>query len=194
MDNTVGSRQGDIIIGTLLSDGFLERNGTNVRLIMDHSLKQKSYVKWKTRQLISLNGQVLDKRRFDSRTQKSYYHSLFRSHTSPFLEKYYKLFYQNGRKTIPLKLPKIITPLILAVWLMDDGYRRNDCNALRLNTQSYTAEEHSVIQQALLIMGIESKIHKQSKYLVTYIPSRSMNQLRRTVREFIIPDMEYKIV
>ncbi|OHA61964.1 MAG: hypothetical protein A2117_00150 [Candidatus Wildermuthbacteria bacterium GWA2_46_15] len=194
MDNTVGSRQGDIIIGTLLGDGFLERNGAHVRLIMVHSFKQKSYVEWKTQQLINLRGQVLDKRRFDSRTQKFYYYSSFRSQTSPFLEKYYQLFYQNGKKIIPSKLPKIITPLILAIWLMDDGYKRNDCNALRLNTQSYSAEEHHIIQQALSRMGIESKIHKQDKYLVTYIPSRSMNQLRRIVREFIVPDMEYKIV
>jgi hypothetical protein len=194
MDNTVGSRQGDIIIGTLLGDGFLERDGTHVRLIMVHSFKQKSYVEWKAQQLTSLRGQVLDKQRFDSRTQKFYYYSSFRSQTSPFLEKYYQLFYQNGRKIIPSKLPKIITPLILAIWLMDDGYKRNDCNALRLNTQSYTIEEHYIAQRALSVMGIASKVHKQGKYLVTYIPSRSMSQLRRTVREFVIPDMEYKIV
>ena len=194
MDNTVGSRQGEIIIGTLLGDGFLERNGKYVRLIIDHSAKQRSYVEWKYAQLKSLGGQIAYKKQFDTRTNQFYHHYVFRSQTSPMLEGYYSLFYQGRRKCVPSNLPRIITPLILATWFMDDGYRRNDCNAARLNTQSYTAIEHEIIQQALLAFGIQSKIHKQSKYLVTYIPSRSMYRLRQVLKGLIIPQMEYKIV
>ena len=194
MDNTVGSRQGEIIIGTLLGDGFLERNGKYVRLIIDHSAKQRSYVEWMYQELKNFGGQVVYKKQFDSRTNQFYHHSVFRSQTSPALEEYYSLFYKEKRKNIPLTLPKIITPLILAIWFMDDGYRRNDCNAARLNTQSYSAQEHEIIQQALLALGIQSTIHKQSKHLVTYIPSHSMNRLRQLLKGIILPEMEYKIV
>ncbi len=194
MDNTVGSRQGEIIIGTLLGDGFLERNGNYVRLIIDHSTKQRSYVEWMYKELKSFGGQVVYKKQFDPRTNQFYHHSVFRSQTSPALEQYYSLFYRDKRKSIPLALPKIITPLILAIWFMDDGYRRNDCNAARLNTQSYTIKEHEIIQQALSTLGIQSTIHKQKQNLVIYIPSHSMNRLRQLLKGLIIPEMEYKIV
>lgn len=194
MDNTVGSRQRDIIIGTLLGDGFLERNGRYVRLIIDHSTKQEIYLNWKYQFLKELGGQVFYKHQFDKRTNKFYHHCVFRSRTSPNLESYYTLFYQNGVKRVPVALPKIISPQILAIWFMDDGYRRNDCNAARLNTQSYSANEHAIISQALITLGIESSIHKQKQNLVTYIPSHSMNRLRQLLKGLIIPEMEYKIV
>lgn len=194
MDNTVGSRQGEIIIGTLLGDGFLERNGKYVRLIIDHSNKQHSYVVWLYRQLKNLGGKVVSKKQYDKRTKKFYYHSVYRTHTSPSLENYYTLFYKDGIRIVSSELPTIITPQILAIWFMDDGYRRNDCNAARLNTQSYSAGEHKIIQQALLALGITSKVHKQKQKFVIYIPSRSMNQLRTIVNRLLINDMKYKIV
>lgn len=59
--NPVGSRGAisrrcsDVVIGTLLGDGCLERNGVNVRLRIDHSVKQSSLVWWKFRELAELN-------------------------------------------------------------------------------------------------------------------------------------------
>lgn len=194
MDNTVGSRQGEIIIGTLLGDGFLERNGNYFRLIIDHSLKQLPYLQYKHDHLKDFGGRIVLKKRFDSRTGKFYDHCLYRTRTSSILAEYQNLFYVKKRKSIPSNLPKIITPQILAIWFMDDGYKRNDCNAARLNTQSYSLEEHMVIQQALLNLGIQSKIHKQKQNFVTYIPSSSMNKFRGLIKDFIIPEMKYKIV
>jgi hypothetical protein len=40
-----------IIIGSLLGDGHLERNGVHFRLQITHSIKQKSYLLWKMRKL-----------------------------------------------------------------------------------------------------------------------------------------------
>ena len=194
MDNTVGSQQGNIIIGTLLGDGFLERNGKYVRLIIDHSLKQQPYLEWKAKHLKDLGGRVIQKRRFDLRTIKFYDHCIFRSNSLPSLEEYFTLFYKGRKKIIPPSLSKIINPQILAVWLMDDGYRRNDCNAMRLNTQSYTIKEQAIIQKALKTLGLKSRIHKQRTKFVIYIPSGSMNQLRQLVSKLIIPTMKYKIV
>jgi len=117
-----------------------------------------------------------------------------RTRTSPSLEEYVSLFYKRKRKTVPLSLPRIINPQVLAVWIMDDGYRRNDCNALRLNTQSYSLAEQKIIKQALTALTLESNIQKHKKYFVIYIPSRSMERLRSLVAPFIIPSMDYKIV
>ena len=82
---------------------------------------------------------------------------------------------------------------MLAIWIMDDGYRRSDCNALRLNTQGYSYNDHQVIKKSLKKLGIESTIHRQTKYFVTYIPSASMDLLRSTVTPYVIPSMTYKL-
>ena len=193
MDNTVGSQQRDIIIGTLLGDGFLERNGKNVRLIVDHSLAQQEYVIWKKERLDAIPSKLTIKRRKDMRTGKFYSHCILRTRSLPLFEEYVHLFYKDKRKCVPRDLPQYISPQMLAVWIMDDGYRRNDCNAMRLNTQSYSYEEQGVIRTALETVGIESIIQKHKESFVIYIPSRSMERVRSFVRPHIIPSMEYKI-
>ena len=193
MDNTVGSQQRNIICGTLLGDGFLERNGKFVRLIIDHSNKQKEYVQWKAHKLFPLVSKISVKPRFDERTKRVYTHCVLRTHTSELLEEFVSLFYRENRKYIPMELPHIINPQMLAVWIMDDGYHRNDCNALRLNTQSYTVHEQKIVQDALQQLALDATIQKHKSQFVVYIPSRAMTRLRTLVRPFIIPRMAYKI-
>ena len=43
----LSSRQKEILIGTILGDGHLERNGNGVRLRVDHGMHQAEYLKWK---------------------------------------------------------------------------------------------------------------------------------------------------
>ena len=194
MDNTVGSPQHDIILGTLLGDGFLEKNGKNFRLVIDHSLNQISYVKWLKSQLQDFKSSVVIKKRFDSRVGKTYNHCILRTESSRLLDNYSEIVYRGkSKKMIPKNLPEIINGQILAIWIMDDGYKRNDCNALRLNTQSFSYEEHKLIQKALQSISIESTIQRHKNGFVIYIPSRSMNKIRETVNPYIIPEMKYKI-
>ena len=193
MNNTVGSQQDNIICGMLLGDSFLERNGKFVRLVTDHSLKQKEYLEWKARQINLLSTPIVLKKRSDTRTGKIYSHCVLRTYTNPALEKYVSLFYQGNRKIIPKQLSLIINPQMLAIWIMDDGYKRNDCNALRLNTQGYTLNEQKIIKEALKTIGLKANIQKHKEHFVIYIPSDSMQHLRNLVGKFIAPTMEYKI-
>lgn len=193
MVNTVGSRLRNIIIGTLLGDAILERNGNYTRLVIDHSSSQEEYVKWKSERLNTFCPSVKTKERFDNRTRKMYSHCILRTHTSPTFEDYVQLFYQERRKIIPRELPIIINPHILAVWIMDDGYRRNDCRAMRLNTQGYNFEEQKIIVSSLSALQISSTIQKHKNSFVVYIPSQSIETLEKIVRRFIIPSMKYKI-
>lgn len=193
MDNTVGSQQHNIIAGTLLGDGLLERNGTYVRLVIDHSAKQRTYVRWLADELASLQPTIINRLRFDVRTNRTYSHCILRTRTSPSLEKYVALFYQERRKRVPQILPQLMNPQLLAVLIMDDGYRRNDCQALRLNTQSYHLGEQRVIQRALKKLSVESTIQKHKTQHVVYIPSKAMPRLRTLVRPHLITSMKYKL-
>lgn len=194
MGNTVGSQLREVIIGTLLGDGFFEQNGKNRRFVCAHSVKQELYIKWKFNQVKQVTQcSLVRKNRQDPRNGRFYPYYQLRSISSPVWDEFYTLFYKDKRRIIPQSLPKIISARMLAVWLMDDGYRRNDCNAVRLNTQCYSYDDHQIIKQSLKNLGIESTIHRQTKYFVTYIPSYSMDLLRSIVNPYIIPSMKYKI-
>jgi len=194
MGNTVGSQLREIIIGTLLGDGYLERNGRYKRFVCGHGWKQQEYITWKFNLLSELTQCRLNSRTWqDPRNDRIYSGFQLRSITSPLWDEFYDLFYKDNRRIIPKNLPDMISAQVLAIWIMDDGYRRNDCNAMRLNTQGYDYREHQVIKRSLKKLGIESTIHHQAKYLVTYIPSSSMDVLRSKVRPYIVPSMEYKL-
>jgi hypothetical protein len=95
----------DIIVGAILGDACLERNGKHVRLRIDHSHLQQPLVAWKYRQLAELNP--CPPRRVevhDPRTGKTYIHSRFDSRSSEVLDEYFDLFYgPPGSKAFPIR-------------------------------------------------------------------------------------------
>ena len=80
---------------------------------------------------------------------------------------------------------------------MDDGYKRNDCNALRISTDSFTFQER---QRLLLCMarnfGISAKLHRKGGAWNIYIPNANSQaeNFCNLVKPYIIPSMRYKIL
>ena len=101
----------------------------------------------------------------------------------------------NSKKIIPDTICELLkSPLSLAVWFMDDGYKRNDCNAFRLGTDSFTLEEQKLLQNVLeKNFGIETKVHKKGRYWNIYIPERESKKFVRIIKPYIIPKLKYKI-
>lgn len=189
-------RQDAIIIGTLLGDGCLERNGRNVRLRLEHSKDQKSYLVWKFKELKSIvTGSVMKVRAYHKINKRFYdsYRAYTFSHEA--MHYYQNMFYLNNKKVIPNNIFELLKdPLSLAIWFMDDGYKRNDCNAFRLGTDSFAKEEQALLQEALLKnFGIETKMHKKGKYWNIYIPERESKKFVNIIKPYIIPKFEYKI-
>ncbi|PIS22728.1 hypothetical protein COT50_00395 [candidate division WWE3 bacterium CG08_land_8_20_14_0_20_41_10] len=203
MGNTVGSqrnltkRQKGILIGTLFGDGCLEKNGKNVRLRIEHGLKQKNYLLWKYNELRNL---VAGKPRLvvgavDNRTGKSYKRWHFSTFSLPKLNAYWYKFYRHKQKKIPKDILELLKlPLSLAVWFMDDGYKRNDCNALRINTDSFNNDEQKIVQKCLMRnFGIKSKLHRKGEYWNIYIPNSEAKKFCKIIKPFIIAELKYKI-
>ena len=203
MGNTVGSqrnltsKQKEVLIGTLLGDGILELNERYPRLRIDHSVKQKEYVEWKYRIFCNLitGGIKQFSQKLDWRTKKRYSHCRFNTISTPLLSEFYEMFYDGRRKQTPKNIDEILKkPLSLAVWFMDDGYKRNDCNALRINTDCFDSKEQELLQKCLKInFGIETKLHRKGKYWNIYIPNSQVKKFCNIVKSFIIPEMKYKI-
>lgn len=178
-----------VLIGSLLGDGYLQlsKSKTSARLQIRNTNKQADYVKWKYNFFSewSPNGVV-----GDLSNDSTYFLTLYH----PELLIWKKIFYQNGRKIIPVDIRSLLThPLSLAVWFMDDGngYLRN--KALRISTYCFSEEEHKLLQDCLIKnFGIDSTLYHDSKGHQLYIPARSSIKLFKLIRAYIHPNMMYK--
>jgi LAGLIDADG DNA endonuclease family len=57
------------------------------------------------------------------------------------------LFYNKGRKIVPLNIGSLLTPKSLAYWAMDDG--QNHKSGFTFNTCAFTLKEIKLLQAAL---------------------------------------------
>lgn len=202
MGNTVGSqrnlskRQKEILIGSILGDGTLEKDGKNVRLRIEHGKEQKAYLWWKYKELKALTSKpprlvkVKDKR---SGKERIKWH--FSTLSLPVLNFYYEKFYQKRRKQIPKDIEELLTsPLSLAVWFMDDGYKRSDCNALRINTDCFKLEEQERLKKCLKKnFDINVRLHRKGKDWNIYIPNKESKKFCQIVKSHFHPSLRYKI-
>ena len=189
-------RQHAIIVGSMLGDGMLEKRWRYPRLRFGHGIAQQEYLFWKYRELQNIAGKSPIRVSAWHKAMGKRYESIhFGTRALPALMIYWMAFYQNGRKTIPDNIDAMLTdPLSLAVWLMDDGYKRNDCNALRLNTDAFSDQEQAKLQFALENnFGIKSKLHKKGKYHNVYIARADAKRFVSIVRPYIISAFSYKI-
>lgn len=193
----LSKRQQDVLVGTLLGDGCLEINGKNVRLKVDHSIKQKQLTDWifnEFRNLCSKEPYFLDQS--DVRTNKLYHHYRFSTLSLMTLNRFYEVFYPLKRKIVPKNIKLILNnPLSLAVWYMDDGFRRTDCNGLYLCTSAFTKKEQLLLIEVLKVnFSLDARIHYAAGNARIYIPASSAIRFCELVKEFVVPDLSYKLV
>jgi hypothetical protein len=101
----------EILVGTVLGDGYLEPHGKGVRLEVMHSIKQEAYVKWKHKNLLELQPSAIH-----YCTVGKYEACRFVTRIHPHLSKLRELFYEDGRKTVADNIEELMTsPRSLAV-------------------------------------------------------------------------------
>jgi hypothetical protein len=146
MGNTVGSLsevQHDIVVGSLLGDGVM-RCKTNALLEVNHSSDQRGYVDWKYQHLADL-VRTPPRTRTGNGGRIAY---RFVTRSLEQLTPYFRLFNGSGKKRVPeLEL----SPLVLAVWFMDDGSRSR--SSLYLNTQQYDRRVKNVCYDSFANSG-----------------------------------------
>jgi ubiquinol-cytochrome c reductase cytochrome b subunit len=132
--NRIGPHNEDIIsviIGSLLGDASAnKRSGEGVRMCYRQSIKHKEYLFWLYTFFYNRGYTSNLQPRQYTRTlplglkenkEKVYYGYEFNTFTFSSFNWIHKMFYNNGKKIMPLKIYEYLTPLALAVWIMDDG-------------------------------------------------------------------------
>jgi hypothetical protein len=189
--------QRQLVFGTLLGDGCIAPHGRknkSYRLLIGHCEAQKELVLWKKQ---ILNDYVnLIKRNIDKRGNSIMYSFSTVVHND--FKYFYNLFYENGGKVIKEEMVQYLTPLALAVWIMDDGSRYQAKNTMRIATDSFTKSENELLQYFLktnfdLRAEVRGYIrnHRQFHYLSFNV--RNSILLSDIIRPYIINSMKYKI-
>ena len=186
--NTVGSLsevQQSIILGSLLGDGAM-RCKTNALLEINHSAAQERYVDWKYQQLASLVA-TPPKSRNGNKGRIAY---RFVTRSLPELTPYFHRFYRTGRKSVEA-IPDL-TPLALAVWLMDDGCKSR--RSVYLNTQQFDQASQLVMLRALRDQfGIEGTLNRDRCYTRIRVSVAGTEKLQEVVWPFVRPELRYKL-
>ena len=164
---SLSQEQKELIIGSLLGDGTMRlgKGAKNANFKVEHGLLQKDYVFWKYHKLKEF---VFTEPKMSFRYEengvkypKSWW---FRTIRHPELTKIYNLFYKGngyltGKKIIPDSLKKFLTPVALAVWIMDDGCFNK--KAIDISTYSFSFQEIQKLRSILKeIYGINVSFYK----------------------------------
>ena|SRR3989338_3797758 len=193
MVNAVGSltqEQQDLIIGSLLGDGTLRRQNKQRRkhplFEVNHSAKYSVYVDWKYKMLqnLVLTGPKARRTNGDRIAYR------FTTRSLPQFDIFYETFYPSGKKVLPTNI--VLSPLTLAVWLMDDGNLNR--NSIYLNTQQFTQQE----QMNLLLLlkkqwNIDGTLNRDKKYYRIRLTKVGSDRYKDIVRSYILPIFQYKI-
>jgi hypothetical protein len=131
-----------------------------------------------------------------SKEGTEYYGYEFNTFTFRSFNWIHRLFYNNGRKVIPGNIYEYLTPLALAVWIMDSGCFAN--SGIRLATNSFKLKEVELLQDVIkskynLETTIQNIYIKDPNSIYIKIKPKSVNKLRNIVGPYIHFSMLHKL-
>lgn len=183
--------QKEVLIGTLLGDSCLRCTNRNPYMVCEHGYKQRDYCLHKYSIFKSLGSiyRESERRTADKRTGICYKSSILLLPANPEFAPFYSLFYKDGKKIIPVDLLNSITPVSLAFWFMDDGYKMSKSYALATNC--FSTEELNHLRIFLFDkFRIETSLLKRN---ILYIRSKSRDLFTSLISPYIIDSMKYKL-
>jgi hypothetical protein len=180
-----------VLTGTLLGDGCLAKHGHYHRLFVKHKLKQESLAlfKYETfRDFITMSPN-----RFDQRLKGRRYPCVqFVTRTNPVFTEWHSRFYRD-RKIVPSDIAHDLSPLALAVWLMDDGAA--DYAGVTFQTHSFSREEVDRLATVLRTrFHLSTGIRANRGGWIIYIYAASVPQLSEIVQPHLLEDFSYKLI
>jgi hypothetical protein len=183
-----------IIIGLILSDGFLEMSNTSYYACL--SLKQgfvnMQFLLYCFQQLAHYCNSI-PKIVTYTRDGKVFYALRLRTRYLPCLHNLRLLFYPEGKKIIPSYTYEFITPISLAYWIMGDGKMAK--SGIYLCTDSYSIPEVVQLINILIIkFNLDcTMVLMDKKYPRIYIKKNSMPRLQQLVLPYMHSSFLYKI-
>lgn len=188
-----------IIFGSLLGDAYAERritgNGTRISFYQEGS--HLSYLLWLHSKIVELGYCSIHIPSIKTRLgKKGIIRKVIRLHTWTYsnFNWIHDVWYVNGVKKVPSIIGQYLTPLALAIWIMDDGGKLG--KGLKLQTNSFSYSDCLFLIKVLNDnFNIKSNVQKAgvpNQYHI-YIWKESMPLVREIVLPYIHPSMKYKL-
>ena len=203
--NRIGPHNEEVIsvlIGSLLGDSYASaRTIEGTRFSYKQSEGHKDYLFWlyefyyKRGYCSNLKPRMYARklRNKVSNDIKQHYGYEFNTFTFRSFNWIYKLFYKKGTKTVSAKLEQYLTPLALAIWIMDDGGWAKP--GVRISSNSFKLQEvqllANLLKKLFYLNCTVQKINTPGQYSI-YIKGESISKLRKLVLPHVIPSMRYK--
>lgn len=201
--NRIGPHNEDVlslIIGSLLGDCYGNRRSVEgTRFAFKQSAIHKEYLFWIYNFLFSRGYcSNLEPRKYTrylkNSANKEYFGYEFNTFTFRSFNWVYDLFYVKGKKIIKPELENYLTPLALAVWVMDDGGWAEP--GVRISTYSFTLEEVNflaLLLKKLFDLNCTIQVLKNGTQAAIYIKKESVPKLRSIILPYMYKSMHYKL-
>jgi len=179
-----------IITGSLLGDGCVTATSReSARFSETHGPAQEAYLRWKAAVLAPYPGKLCPAYRYRRKDGTISEGMRFFTTSCQQFRPFYDLFYPKGVKVFPADLPKRMTPLVLAVWYMDDG----DLSSRGEPRITFGLDDTSLSRalQALDRLHLRPKVYGQKIRSIQF-PKQAM-AFRALVEQHLLPSMTYKM-
>lgn len=189
-------KQRDILVGLMLGDGHLEtqNQGKTYRLKIEYAAAKSDYCQ----QIYEIFQEwVLTPPKPRSKNSSGHLSQniAFSTLSHGAFRFYAQQFYLDGRKVVPSRIKKLLTPIGLAYWFMDDGsIKSKHSKGVILNTQGFNKREVMALAELLesKFQLLASERRQKDGYQI-YISGRSYERFVATVGDLIHPSMKYKL-
>lgn len=119
-----------------------------------------------------------------------------RTISHPIFTNLYKEIYLCDIKTISSRWLQQLTPFSLAIWYMDDGSITKSHYQMRISTESFSFQEHLLLQEYFrkrwnIFVDIKPS-PKEDKFVLLF-RARERDKFFSLISQYIIPEMGYKI-
>lgn len=187
----------DLVIGCLLGDGHIEKNG---RIQVFHSIKQKEYTLWLMELFKKFFKVTYRERTCKLKDSDKEYKQVGFYVTGNKYTKLIRQYTYKPNKTINMRQLNKLSPLGLAIWYLDDGclsFIKKDnkikSRQIILNTQGFSYEEQLIICEYFKTKGIECHIHKDKTSYRIWMNGTNGSFFLSIITPFIPECMYYKL-
>ena len=185
-----------LIFGSLLGDSYGEKRNGSTRFILQQEESNVSYLMW-FHKYLSTRGYCSPKKpKLETRigpNGKVRFFSRVRTYSFASFNWIYDAFYSDSTKCLPKDESwTLLTPLALAVWIMDDGTPVGA--GLNIATNAFKEEDVLFLCDVLNNKyNLYARPHRCRHQFVVYIPKGGMPQLGHLVSAHMVPSMHRKL-
>ena len=190
-----------IIIGTLLGDATMDKKPGGYSVVFYQKGEHLDYMLWLHKKFFeygycSPNLPQIKSRIISKKDRKLVYYCRFRSFNFSSFEWIYEGFYgKEGKpKNIPGWVEEYLSPIALAIWIMDDGIWVKN-RGLRLSTNCFSLKDVKFLVNVLdKKYGLKASIHKagMDQYGI-YLSKSNLPILYKVVLPHMHPFFYYKL-